>query len=48
MVACGAYHTLAINNMGALFSWGKGNNGQLGSGALAHRSSPVQVGALLD
>jgi len=31
---------------GAIWSWGSGTNGSLGSGAIAHRSSPVQVGAL--
>jgi alpha-tubulin suppressor-like RCC1 family protein len=31
-----------------IFSWGLNNNGQLGQGDTANRSSPVQVGALTD
>ncbi len=28
-VACGSEHTAAINNLGHLFTWGKGSSGQL-------------------
>jgi alpha-tubulin suppressor-like RCC1 family protein len=34
----------AIRSDGALFTWGNGANGTLGSGATTSRSSPVQVG----
>jgi len=36
--------TLATKTNGTLWSWGKGNEGGLGSGSTASRSSPVQVG----
>lgn len=29
--ACGAFHTLAINEWGQLFSWGSNSEGQLGT-----------------
>ena len=31
-VACGAEHSLAIDNSGALYAWGSGKAGQLGNG----------------
>ncbi len=39
-------HTLAIKTTGSLWSWGLGNNGQLGQNDTISRSSPVQVGVL--
>ena len=36
--------TLATKTNGTLWSWGKGNEGGLGSGSTTSRSSPVQVG----
>ncbi len=36
-VACGAFHTVALRDDGALFSWGGNHEGQLGRGALADR-----------
>lgn len=44
-IAAGDFHTLAIRLGGGLFTWGKGDQGQLGSGLTTSRSSPVQVGA---
>lgn len=29
-IACGMHHTLALSNLGDLFSWGRGFEGQLG------------------
>ena len=29
-IACGMYHTLALSNIGDVFSWGRGFEGQLG------------------
>lgn len=29
--ACGAYHTIAVNEWGQLFSWGSNSEGQLGN-----------------
>ena len=39
-------HTLAIKTDGTLWSWGNNGWGQLASGGLTSRSSPVQVGVL--
>lgn len=36
----------AVKNNGTLWSWGNNAYGQLGSGTITNRSSPVQVGAL--
>lgn len=38
--------TAAVKTDGTLWTWGDNPNGQLGLGDTAHRSSPVQVGAL--
>lgn len=43
IVACGAYHTAAIKTDGSLWNWGRGGNGQLGTGINTSRSSPVQT-----
>ena len=37
---------LATTTSGAMYSWGDGTQGQLGSNATVSRSSPVQIGAL--
>ncbi len=37
-------HTLAINNLGELYSWGSNSNGQLGQGDTTFRLTPTQVG----
>jgi alpha-tubulin suppressor-like RCC1 family protein len=42
----GRWHIAAIKTDGTLWSWGLNTNGQLGQNDIAHRSSPVQVGAL--
>ena len=47
-VGAGYYFTLAIKSDGSLWSWGRGNLGQLGSGATANRNAPAQVGADYD
>ena len=47
VVTVGAYHTLGIKSCGTLWAWGYNEFGQLGdgtSGALANKSSPVQIG----
>jgi alpha-tubulin suppressor-like RCC1 family protein len=38
--------SFAIKTDGTLWTWGSNNAGQLGSGTIVSRSSPVQVGAL--
>ncbi|KAH9246805.1 hypothetical protein BASA81_015583 [Batrachochytrium salamandrivorans] len=45
-VACGTYHTCAVNAAGAMFCWGRSNYGQLGNSSITSDSSnpsPVQV-----
>jgi alpha-tubulin suppressor-like RCC1 family protein len=42
----GATNTAAIKTDGTLWSWGINDDGQLGLGDTADRSSPVQIGSL--
>lgn len=42
-VACGYYHTVAINTDGTLWTWGWNSNGQLGDNTTVSKSSPVQT-----
>ena len=46
-VAAGGSFTVAIDSVGRLFTWGRGNAGQLGLNDAFNRSSPVQVTALV-
>ncbi|KAH9253191.1 hypothetical protein BASA81_008873 [Batrachochytrium salamandrivorans] len=46
-VACGAYHTCAVNATGAMFCWGYSPNGQLGNPTItADSPNPVQVAGI--
>jgi alpha-tubulin suppressor-like RCC1 family protein len=45
-VAAGLYHTLALADTGALFSWGFNSAGALGDGTRTTRLSPVAVSGL--
>jgi alpha-tubulin suppressor-like RCC1 family protein len=51
-VSCGDIHSLAIKTDGSLWAWGYGGSyGLLGlnnAGPLIHRSSPTQVGSLIN
>ena len=40
--------TIAVNSVGALFTWGYNAQGQLGDNTTITKSSPVQIGALTD
>jgi alpha-tubulin suppressor-like RCC1 family protein len=40
-----AAHVLAIKTNGTLWSWGRNDNGQLGTNDLTYKSSPTQVGS---
>jgi alpha-tubulin suppressor-like RCC1 family protein len=42
----GRNHTVAVKTDGTMWSWGRGDYGQLGLSSTTRRSSPVQVGAL--
>ncbi|KAG9408630.1 hypothetical protein AC1031_020482 [Aphanomyces cochlioides] len=45
-VAAGKFHSMAISRDGALFTWGCGQDGQLGHGSYMDLSSPQQVMSL--
>jgi len=40
-VACGRSHTIALKTDGTLWTWGRGDSGQLGNFATTNRSTPV-------
>lgn len=42
-VAAGVAHSLALRSDGAVFAWGRGHLGQLGTGATADAPTPVRV-----
>jgi len=44
-LSAGDAHGMALRIDSGLFTWGKADYGQLGSGNSTHRSSPVQVGS---
>jgi alpha-tubulin suppressor-like RCC1 family protein len=44
-VACGVFHTAAIQSNGTLWAWGYNSLGQLGLSDTTNRSTPVQVGS---
>jgi alpha-tubulin suppressor-like RCC1 family protein len=45
-IGAGSNHSLAVKTNGTLWTWGRGNSGELGSGVVTSRSSPVQLGTL--
>lgn len=45
-VACGWRHTVAVSELGNVFSWGRGTSGQLGHGDCVDRNLPKRVEAL--
>ncbi|KAL4469467.1 hypothetical protein ABPG74_004720 [Tetrahymena malaccensis] len=45
-VSCGWQHTLALNNEGRAFSWGFGEDGQLGLGDYQSQNSPQFINSL--
>ncbi|KAJ6227803.1 regulator of chromosome condensation protein [Anaeramoeba flamelloides] len=45
-IACGAYHTLALTIEGEVYSWGRGQDGQLGHGNLVQSLTPRKIEAL--
>jgi alpha-tubulin suppressor-like RCC1 family protein len=42
-IACGTNHTLAVDDNGKVWSWGKGENGKLGHGDDADRHKPEML-----
>jgi RCC1 and BTB domain-containing protein len=47
-IACGGFHTAAITDRGALYTWGGGYFGQLGQGDEADKKMPRSVKGLRD
>jgi len=45
-IACGGTHSLAINSKGDVFSWGRGDLGQLGHPKTESRLSPTKIESL--
>jgi len=45
-VACGWQHTMALSNQGQVFSWGYGEDGQLGHGNIEDFSSPHLINGI--
>jgi alpha-tubulin suppressor-like RCC1 family protein len=43
LVSCGGSHTAACTSDGALYTWGAGEQGQLGHGDLSNRQVPCRV-----
>ena len=41
-------HSLAINDRGELYAWGKNDFGQVGDETTTHRSTPVRIGSASD
>ncbi|KAJ0409787.1 hypothetical protein ATCC90586_005354 [Pythium insidiosum] len=47
-VKCGAKHTVAVSRTGVVYAWGRGLEGQLGSGATHSSAQPQRVGLAID
>ena len=45
-LALGSYHAAAISNNGEVFTWGRGNSGQLGRGNVMNEDAVRQVTSL--
>ncbi|MDZ4286304.1 MAG: choice-of-anchor D domain-containing protein, partial [Prosthecobacter sp.] len=42
-IAAGSFHTLALDNAGNVWSWGRGAEGQLGHGTSVLKSAPTKI-----
>ena len=42
-VAAGAFHSAAIDDEGVLYTWGRGDSGQLGTGLANHECAPQRL-----
>jgi alpha-tubulin suppressor-like RCC1 family protein len=47
-VSTGGAHTMGIGSDGSLWTWGRGNTGQLGSGSFTNSNIPLKVGVDLN
>ncbi|KAE9594430.1 hypothetical protein Lal_00001349 [Lupinus albus] len=48
MISCGSYHVAVLTSAGSVYTWGKGENGQLGLGNTEDRYTPSFVETLRD
>jgi RHS repeat-associated protein len=47
-IAAGYYHTLAVDEAGGVWTWGRNDEGQLGDGSYTDRPIPIQLQGLTD
>ena len=45
-IACGDFHTLALDDGGNVYTWGAGGHGELGHGNLSHQIEPRRLDSL--
>jgi len=45
-IACGAYHTIAVDDTGATHGWGYNNHGQLGNDTTDNQTLPIAINYL--
>lgn len=48
VISCGSYHVAVLTSAGSVYTWGKGENGQLGLGDTENRYTPSFVETLRD
>lgn len=48
VISCGSYHVAVLTSAGSVYTWGKGEHGQLGLGDTEDRYTPCFVEALRD
>ncbi|KAE9598836.1 putative chromatin regulator PHD family [Lupinus albus] len=48
VISCGSYHVSVLTSAGSVYTWGKGQNGQLGLGDTEDRNTPSFVQTLRD
>ena len=47
-IACGCYHSIALSENGSVYTFGRGNHGQLGHGNIEDQKLPKMVASLMD
>lgn len=47
-IACGAYHSLAIDSEGSLYAWGEAISGATGTGLKVKEPKPVKLDITID
>jgi len=46
-IACGSDHSMALDNNGRLYIWGRNNHGQLGDGTNTNRNVPTSTSSIV-